>query len=208
MSSSDIERASSLCLSPPEGGMSGIFGEGATGLALKTLAGPLLRGETVVAVDGGNRFDPYEIGRAAQALGGDGKKALSRIRVSRAFTCYQMEALLARKLPGALERFDARLALILGLPETFADADIPYAEACRVFRNCLSALRRISLAGTRVVLVGRGEPPAKGGHFAVGPVPGNRAGFFRYLVRSATPALLLWREEDGWRWELRRGGGG
>jgi hypothetical protein len=170
---------------------------------LRTLARPLLHGETVVAVDGGNRFDPYEIGKAAGALGGDGKEALSRIHVSRAFTCHQMEALLSRRLQGALSRFDAKLALIMGLPETFSDADVPYAEACRVFQNCLSALRRIALSGTRVVLVGRGEPPAKNYH-SVGPVPGNRSGFFRYLVRTAEPALLLRRSEEGWAWELRR----
>ncbi|HQU14186.1 MAG TPA: hypothetical protein PKV70_08040, partial [Thermodesulfobacteriota bacterium] len=86
--------------------MAGIFGDGATGLVLRTLAGPLLRGENVVAVDGGNRFDPYEIGKAAKALGGDAKEVLSRIRVSRAFTCHQMEALLTRRLPEALSRFD------------------------------------------------------------------------------------------------------
>ena len=183
--------------------MSGIFGNGATGLVLRTLAGPLLRGENVVAVDGGNRFDPYEIGKAARTLGGDGKEALSRIRISRAFTCYQMEALLARRLSGALEQFDARLALILGLPETFADADVPYAEACRVFRNCLSALRRVALSGTRVVLVGRGEPPAKN-QYSVGPTPGDRSGFFQHLLRTAEPVLLLRQSEEGWAWELRR----
>ena len=199
----DIDRASSLCLSPPHGKMAGIFGDGATGLVLRTLAGSLLRGETVVAVDGGNRFDPYEIGKAAKALGGSGKEALSRIRISRAFTCHQMEALLSRRLPGALSRFDARLALILGLPETFSDADVPYAEACRVFRNCLSALRRIAISGTRVVLVGRGEPPARN-HYSVGPAPADRSGFFRYLLRTAEPVLFLQRSEEGWAWELRR----
>jgi hypothetical protein len=198
----DIDRASSLCLSPPPGKMAGIFGDGATGLVLGTLARPLLHGETIVAVDGGNRFDPYEISKAAKALGGDGKEALSRIRVSRAFTCYQMEALLSRRLPEALSRFDARLALIIGLPETFSDADVPYAEACRVFRNCLSALRRITHSGTRVVLVGQGEPPTKNYH-SVGPAPGNRSGFFQYLVRTAEPLLLLRRREEGWAWEFR-----
>lgn len=203
MRSLDIDRASSLCLSPPPGKMAGIFGDGATGLVLRTLAGPLLRGENVVAVDGGNRFDPYEIGKAARALGGDGKEALSRIRVSRAFTCHQVEALLSRCLPEALSGFDARLALIIGLPETFSDADVSYAEACRVFRNCLSALRRVALSGTRVILVGRGEPPAKN-HRSVGPAPADRAGFFRHLVRTAEPVLLLRRSEEGWAWELRR----
>jgi hypothetical protein len=199
----DIDRASSLCLSPPHGKMAGIFGDGATGLVLRALAVPLLRGENVVTVDGGNRFDPYEIGKAAKALGGDGKEALSRIRVSRAFTCHQMEALLSQRLPEALARFDAKLALIVGLPETFFDADVPYAEACRVFRNCLSALRRVALSGTRIVLAGRGEPPARN-RYSVGPVPGNRSGFFRHLLRTAEPVLLLRRSEEGWAWELRR----
>ena len=115
-----------------------------------------------------------------------------------------MEALLSRRLPEALSRFDARLALVLGLPETFADADVPYAEACRVFRNCLSALRTLARGGTRVVLVGKGEPPAKGSRHAVGPVPADRAGFFRYLVRTADPVLLLQRAEGDVTWELRR----
>jgi hypothetical protein len=199
----DIEIASSLCLSPPPGKMAGIFGDGACALALRALARPLLRGEAVVAVDGGNRFDPYEIGKAARALGGDGKEALSRIRVSRAFTCHQMEVLLVRKLPSALSRYDARLALVLGLPETFTDADVPYAEACRLFRSCLSALRRIARKGARVVLVGKGEPPRGASHFSPMPADGNRAGFFRHLARTADPMLLLRREENEWRWKLR-----
>jgi hypothetical protein len=199
----DIDRASALCLSPPPGKMAGIFGDGATGRVLRALAVPLLRGENVVTVDGGNRFDPYEIGKAAKALGGDGKEALSRIHISRAFTCHQMEALLSRRLQEALSRFYARLALVVGLPETFSDADVPYAEACRVFRNCLSSLRRIALSGTRVILVGRGEPSAKS-HYSVGPAPSNRSGFFRYLLRTAEPVLLLRRSEEGWAWELRR----
>jgi len=116
-----------------------------------------------------------------------------------------MEALLSCRLPGALSRFDARLALVLGLPETFADADVPYAEACRVFRNCLLALRTLARRGTRVVLVGKGEPPAEGGRYAVGPAPADRTGFFRYLVRTADPVLLLRRDAGGLTWELRGG---
>lgn len=199
----DIERASALCLFPPPGKMAGIFGDGAFPLTLRALARPLLNGETIVAVDGGNRFDPYEIGKAAKALGGDGKEALARIRVSRVFTGHQMETLLARKLPSALTRYDARVALVLGLPETFTDADVPYAEACRLFRSCLSALRRIALQGARVVLVGRAEPPEGARYFSTMPAAENRAGFYRHLVRTADPVLLLRREEKEWRWELR-----
>jgi len=167
------------CLAPAPGKMAALFGPGATRLALRAVAVPLLAGEPVVAVDGGNRFDPYEIGRAERALGGSGRTALSRLLVSRAFTCHQMEALLSRDLPAALTRSRARTVLVLGLPELFADEDVPYAEACRVFRRCLSALRRLSREGTRVVLAGD-SPPGRA-----------REGFYRHLERTADPLLLL-----------------
>jgi hypothetical protein len=146
-----------------------------------------------VAVDGGNRFDPYEIGRAERGLGGSGRAALSRILVSRAFTCHQMEALLSRRLGPALDRSGAGIAVVFGLPETFTDADVPFAEACRVFRSCLSSLRRLAADGTRVVLVGEGGIASRD----------DRAGFFRHLVRIADPCLLLHREGDGWKATLR-----
>lgn len=204
----EIDRASSLCLHPPPGRFAGLFGAGAHRLALRALARPLLAGETAVVVDGGNRFDPYEIGRAERALGGSGHAALSRLLVSRAFTCHQMEALLARRLAPALNRSGARFAVILGLPETFTDADVPFAEACRVFRGCLSALRRIARGGTRVVLVGSTSPTAAAFSLAALPAApggGDRSGFLRHLVGAADPCLLLRREGDGWRATLHRG---
>ncbi|GAB4364382.1 MAG: hypothetical protein Kow00128_05980 [Deltaproteobacteria bacterium] len=187
----EIDRVSSLCLHPPPGRFAGLFGPGAHRLALRALARPLLSGEPAVVVDGGNRFDPYEIAREERALGGSGQAGLSRLLVSRAFTCHQMEALLARRLAPALAGSGARFAVILGLPERFADADVPYAEACRVFRGCLSALRRIARGDARVILAGREE--------------GDRPGFCRHLVRAADPCLLLRREGEGWKATLRRG---
>ncbi len=193
----EIERASALCLRPAPGKLAGFFGTGAHRLALRALARPLVAGEPVVAVDGGNRFDPYEIGRAERMLGGSGRSALSRILVSRAFTCHQMEALLSRRLGPALDRAGAGIAVVFGLPETFTDADVPFAEACRVFRSCLSSLRRLAAGGTRVVLVGEGGEASRGA----------RAGFFRHLVRIADPCLLLRGEGEGWRATLRGRGG-
>jgi len=204
-----------LCLAPPPGKVAGILGPGACRLALRALARPLLSGEAVVAVDGGNRFDPYEVARAERALGGSGREALSRLLVSRAFTCHQLEALLARRLPGALARSGARVVLVLGLPETFADEDVPYAEACRVFQGCLAALRRLSRGGTRVVVAGEGE--LAGDTLPLRPptdqeCPPKRAGFFRYLERTSTPLLLLAGDtlplRPGWRGTLFPAAGG
>ena len=212
----EIERASAICLRPAPGKLAGFFGTGAHRLALRALARPLAAGEPVVAVDGGNRFDPYEIGRAERALGGSGRVALSRIFVSRAFTCHQMEALLSRRLRPALERSGAGIAVVFGLPETFTDADVPFAEACRVFRNCLSSLRRLSAGGARVVLVGEGgaggiPPEILPGFAAPEDKPpgtetvaadGGRSGFFRHLVRTADPCLLLGGGGHSWRGTL------
>jgi hypothetical protein len=189
----DLSGASALCLSPPPGQLAGIFGEGACSLALQALAAPLLAGEAVVAVDGGNRFDPYAISRAAAALGADARTALSRITLSRAFTCHQLERLLSGRLAPELSRRRARLALVLGLHESFRDADVPYREACALFRRSVSALQKLSASGVRVVLAGH-------------PAPGDRGGFFMHLARQARPLLLVRREGDAWVGTLRLDG--
>jgi hypothetical protein len=191
----DIRRIASLCLSPAPGKPAGLFGPGAARFALRTLARPLLQGEAAVAVDGGHLFDPYAVSREERALGGDGTAALSRIRVSRAFTCHQMEALLSRRLAPVLERSGARIAVVFGLADLFADPDVPYAEACRLFRKCVLALWRTAAGGTRVVLVGESTfgPPgaARLPGTASSAGASSRDGFFRYLVRTADPLLLL-----------------
>lgn len=191
----DLDRASRLCLSPPPGRLAGLFGPGAGRAALRALVRPLLAGEAAAVLDGGCLFDPYAISREERTLGGNGTAALSRVRISRAFTCHQMETLLSRRLAPALERDGARIAVVLGLADLFADPDVPHAEACRLFRRCVLALRRTAAGGTRVILVGEnacgpgGAAPLPGKDSPAGTFP--RAGFLRYLVRTADPLLLL-----------------
>jgi hypothetical protein len=204
----DIDRASRLCLSPLPGSPAGLFGPGAARAALRALARPLLAGEAAAVLDGGHLFDPYAVSREERALGGSGTAALSRVRISRAFTCHQMEALLSRRLAPALERNGARLAVVFGLADLFADPDVPYAEACRLFRRCVLALRRAAAGGTRVVLVGENAfgPPGAArlpGTASSAGAP-SRAGFFRYLVRTADPLLLLHEDAGGTRGVFRR----
>jgi hypothetical protein len=166
------------------GGIAGIFGRGAARLALQAVTGPLLAGEPVVVVDAGNRFDPYEIARAERALGGSGREGLRRVHVSRAFTCHQLEALLRDRTAAAFARFGARRLLVLGLSESFRDADVPPAEAERAFRSCADALVRLAAEGARVLLVeNRPFDPAAG---AVG-----RDAFLGEIARLAGPRLRL-----------------
>jgi hypothetical protein len=184
-----LAEAAALCLSPPPGALAAVLGPGACALALRALAAPLLAGETVTAVDGGNRFDPHAVARAASALGGSAALALSRLRLSRAFTCHQLEALLSARLPAELARSSSTAVLVLGLPESFRDADVPFPEACRLFRRSLSALSRLSRGGARVLL-------------AAESWEGDRQGFLLYLARRCRPLLLVRREGAGTAWTL------
>lgn len=67
MSPVDIERASSICLSPPPGKMAGIFGDGACGLALRARARGGLPGAR--GTDHGEDRDADRAGRGLPVAG-------------------------------------------------------------------------------------------------------------------------------------------
>jgi len=56
-------------------------------------AGCVAAGGRLSLLEGANRFHPYRIGERARSLGIDPGEALDRIRLARAFTAYQMVAL-------------------------------------------------------------------------------------------------------------------
>ncbi|MEM2507621.1 MAG: hypothetical protein QXF61_11320, partial [Nitrososphaeria archaeon] len=55
-------------------------------------------GLEVVFIDGGNSFNPYFLAEVARGFGLDPRYVLERIHVSRAFTAYQLSALILEKL--------------------------------------------------------------------------------------------------------------
>jgi hypothetical protein len=93
-------------------------------------------------LDGGNRLDVYKCNLAVgKALGGqtaDLPAVLERIRLSRAFTCYQVVALLndtpAEPVP----------TLVLDLLSTFYDENVPAAESLRLLGECIANLQRLT----------------------------------------------------------------
>ena len=172
-------------------------------------------------LDGGNRFDLHAIARgiaggmAVAGTGGPGSNAsasagisdpgyregpggsvqveaiLQRISVARAFTCYQMEALLAAAaeaastpsaglapLPAA--GVPAAPVLAPGLLTTFADENVRRGERLRVLQRCLQDLRRLA----------RGAPVL----VSTTPLPAgvDTAGF---LSRLEAAADQVWRFE-------------
>ncbi len=104
------------------------------------LAAPLLRGEAVLFLDAANCFDPYRIVALAQKWRRSPPELLRRVRVSRAFTCFQMAELIARTARAA-RSYGARCIVLTGFPDIFDDEEISPAEAKSVFTRALGVLR-------------------------------------------------------------------
>jgi len=169
-----MERASSLCLSPRREDRRHLR-DGACGLALRALAVPLLRAEAAVAVDGANRFDPYEISRAARARGetagrpcrastSPGRSPATRWKRSCPVGC-------PRRSPGSTP----------GSPSSSAFPRRSPTPTCRTRRR--AAFSELPLRAARARPRGDAGRPRRergtagfGGPYAVGPLPADRAG--------------------------------
>lgn len=101
------------------------------------------QGKPALVLDGANRFDPLLLARFARSRGpahaAEAAAFNQRVRVSRAFTCFQMTELLAR-VPRLLEKFPARAVIVTALPDLYFDEDVREAEAEASFRRALEAL--------------------------------------------------------------------
>ena len=94
-------------------------------------------GRNVIFVDGWNSFDPYVVSRMIKSFGED-RTALSRIHVARAFTEYQMDALIS-DLEEALARWSPSVLAVSYLPSLFSGKD-----GQRLFEPALTRLRSMT----------------------------------------------------------------
>ena len=108
------------------------------------------RGKAPRVFDGGNRFDGYFVARMARRMSPQPEVVLGRLRLSRAFTCYQLAQL--------VEEATASLSpvLILDLLSTFYDESVPLRDAERLLTKVISHLKRLAAVGP--VIVGAREP--------------------------------------------------
>lgn len=115
---------------------------------------PLRKGglsSTVVFIDGGNTFDPYAVSSTAREYGLEPKSVLEKIFVSRAFTAYQLTALIFEKLEEALKRYNSKLVVISDIAGLFLDRDVPKIEGRDLFFKMTQHL--LNLASRRQVIV-------------------------------------------------------
>jgi hypothetical protein len=129
----------------------------------------------VRVVDGGNVYNVYPVARAVRGR----PEVLERIRLSRAFSCYQMRAMLESLVselsapapraphPGGFGEF-----VILDFLRTFYDESVQAGERKRLLRQCLAHLDRLVASSS-------GENPSRppGGLVSVHPprVPSQTA---------------------------------
>jgi hypothetical protein len=116
-------------------------------------------GSHVVFIDGGNTFRLYQVARLAQLHQLDPKQTLERIHISRAFTAYQMTALILEKLKDAVKRYDAKVVIISDIAGFFLDKDVQEYEARRVYSQVMAYLRNFAKEN-QIVLIAT-YPPHK-----------------------------------------------
>ncbi len=97
-------------------------------------------GSNVVFIDGGNTFRLYQVARLAQLHQLDPKQTLEGIYLSRAFTAYQMTALILEKLKETVKRYDAKVVVISDIAGFFLDKNVQEYEARRVYSQVIAYL--------------------------------------------------------------------
>ena len=116
------------------------------------LAAQLALHGAVRILDAGNQSNVYPIAQRLRRSTVDVNAALRRIQVQRAFTCYQVAALMVEAQPAPTA------TLVLDFLSTFYDQDVKLPEATQLLRGCLKDLQR--LAEHSPVLVSSRPPVA------------------------------------------------
>lgn len=106
----------------------------------------------VVFIDGGNTFDPYAVSAIAQEYGLEPRSVLEKILVSRAFTAYQLTALVFEKLEEALIRYRSKVVVVSDITGLFLDRDVPKIEGRDIFLKMTHYLSDLA-SRRRVVIV-------------------------------------------------------
>jgi len=117
----------------------------------------------VWVVDAANRFDPYRLVREAVRHHLPPQKALSEVRVARAFTSHQLVRLLEETFPARLAV--GSLVLVIGPVSLFYDEQVPLVERRRLFQDLVQDLTRIKTRSALLLLQPRLPRAAHNQHF-------------------------------------------
>ena len=122
------------------------------------------QGIEIVVLDGANRFDPYAVSFFARRRWISPETLLKKIRIARAFTCYQMSALMGEKLAAFLKGEAVRQGLkpkviLLGPLTTFLDEDVSEREVSPLLERSLKKVDALAAEGVSFLLFQSLIPP-------------------------------------------------
>ena len=129
------------------------WGDGVGGISSYVAGWMAGKGIDVILLDGANRFDPYMASSFAKKAMIPPERLLKRIRIARAFTCYQMATLMGERLVSLLRQEGAAVprqklwVILLGPITTFFDEDVPEREVRPLFERSLKRVEEIAMEG-------------------------------------------------------------
>lgn len=129
------------------------WGEGVGGISSYVAGWMAGRGIDVFVLDGANRFDPYTVSSFAKKAFLSPVSLLKRIRIARAFTCYQMATLIEERLASSLAQAEETAqrqklrVILLGLVTPFLDEDVSEREVRPLFERSLRKVEGMAAGG-------------------------------------------------------------
>ena len=170
------------------------------------------KGIEVIVLDGANRFDPYMVSFFARKALIPPERLLKRIRIARAFTCYQMAMMVGERLnsllseEGAIGQSENRWVILLGPVTPFMDEDVSERESRPLFERSLKKIEEMALKGIPFLLF-QPNPPfppfSKGG--VGGLMDSKRTYFMRRLLQFSNEVWRISLEDQEPRVVLEKG---
>src|SRR6202158_2766669 len=144
----------------------------------------LLNEERILYLDGANQISPLLLARLARERGLDPSAFNTLIRVSRAFTCFQLTELI-RRVPKLLEAFAADVLIVTALPDLFFDEDVREREARASFEHALEGLLKIAILPISIAVFSDATS-----------FKTKRQDFFQQLCKQASQVLRVEARSD------------
>jgi hypothetical protein len=122
-------------------------------------AGSARAGGQVSLIEGANRIHPYRVAETGRLVGTEPEEVVRRVRLARAFTAYQLVALVdgwAREV----RRHRPTLLVAHGLPTLFESEDVPLEERAPLLAHVAATLRDLSGESGLPMLLTLADAPA------------------------------------------------
>lgn len=163
--------------SPPAGKLYCLHGNRSVfRLSLYAASRALLNGHFVAVVDGSNSLDLYYIAEYARRVAAmrdsqvTPEEVLERMYISRAFTCYQMEATITERLWEFVRSKHIPVVMIFGLLDTFYDEQAPLFQVKASVQRILEVLYRMKQSHLSLLLAMHDIQPASKERAQLAPI--------------------------------------